>query len=138
MNKHLTQSRFLTHICSSRLYHSRLRLLIDTAMSCRPSCRRAQLSSTQRLINLQQLISSSVLIQRIFAPFHNSQYLFFLQPSPYNLDTHWQASHLHCIVVLVGSLRNAVELLEGKRRGERVLGRVDVGHGDDAGRVVEL
>ncbi len=54
------------------------------------------------------------------------------------MDTYRQPCHLHCVVVLVRALRDAVEFLEIERRGESVFEGVNVRYWDDTGGVVEL
>jgi hypothetical protein len=46
--------------------------------------------------------------------------------------------HLVSVIVDIRALGYAVEVAEAEGRGESVKGAVDMGYGEDAGRVVEL
>lgn len=79
-----------------------------------------------------------MLVERVFDALHDGEHFLFLEPLADDLDTDWEAVHLLCVVVLVCSFGNAVQVLEAECEGELVLNAVNMGNGDYAAGVVEL
>lgn len=83
-------------------------------------------------VYLQKLISSTVLIERILHPLHNSKHFLLFESSSNDLHTNRQARHLIGVIVFVCSLCNAIERLEVESGRECVFSRVDVCYWDDS------
>jgi len=88
------------------------------------------------ILQTHQLVP--VIAQGVLEPLHHGKDLLLLQPATHHLHAHGQAVHALGVVVLVRPARDPVELLDVEGRGKPVEGLIDVGDGEDAGRVVEL
>lgn len=72
------------------------------------------------LIYLQQLVSPSVLLQRVFNSLHHCDHLFLLEPSANDLNANRQTSHLRGVIVLVCPSRHPIQFLDVKGSRELV------------------
>lgn len=93
-------------------------------------------SSSPDLVDLKQLVL--VISQSILDPLHNGKNFLLLQPPADDLNSNGETVHILGVVQLIRALGDAVELFDVEVRGKLVQVLVYVGHGDDAGGVIEL
>jgi hypothetical protein len=95
-------------------------------------------SSAIGLIDLQEIISSTIVVQRTLNTVHDCKYLLLFKSASNDLNCNRQTSHFLGVVMLVCALCYTIQFLDVESRRERVLDSIDMCNWNDSGGVIEL
>lgn len=95
-------------------------------------------SGSWALVYLQEVILPSSVFQSLLYFIHERQYPLLLQPLPHDLNSNRQAMHLLSIVMLIRSLRDAVQVFEQERSRQSIEYPIDMSDGYNTARIVKL